>query len=283
VDALRQIDTWDVPNAAAAVLGREGELGSRGDRERVYRLASVTKLMTALACLVAAEEGVVDLDAPAGPPGSTIRHLLAHASGLPFEGAGPPLARPGTRRIYSNVGFEMLADAVAGRAEMPFDQYLHAAVFEPLRMSRCELLGSPAAGVHASLDDLVRFARELQSPTLVAAETLAEATSVQFPGLAGILPGVGRYDPLDWGLGFELKDAKNAHWSGSRTSPPAFGHFGGSGTFLWVDPEPGIACVCLTDREFGPWALDAWPRLSDEVLEESGRGTSSSQPPGDEP
>jgi len=272
-----------VPNAAVAVLGREGEFGSRGDRERVYRLASVTKLMTALACLVAAEEGVVDLDEPAGPPGSTIRHLLAHASGLPFEGAGPPLARPGARRIYSNVGFEALADAVAGRAEMPFDQYLHAAVFEPLRMSRCELLGSPAADVHASLDDVVRFARELQSPTLVAAETLAEATRVQFPGLAGILPGVGRYDPLDWGLGFELKDAKQGHWSGSRTSPHAFGHFGGSGTFLWVDPERGIACVCLTDREFGPWALDAWPRLSDEVLEEGGRGTNSSPPPGDEP
>jgi CubicO group peptidase (beta-lactamase class C family) len=270
VDALRQIDVWDVPNAAVAVLGREGELGSRGHRERVYRLASVTKLMTALAALVAAEEGVVDLDEPAGPPGSTIRHLLAHASGLPFEGAGPPLARPGTRRIYSNVGFEVLANAVAGHAEMPFDQYLHAAVFEPLRMTRCELLGSPAADVHASLDDLVRFARELQAPTLVAVETLAEATTVQFPGLAGILPGIGRYDPLDWGLGFELKDAKKGHWSGSRTSPQAFGHFGGSGTFLWVDPEPGIACVCVTDREFDRWALEAWPRLSDAVLAETG-------------
>lgn len=265
MDALRQVDAWEVPSAAAAVIGRRGELGSRGDRERVYRLASVTKLMTALACLVAAEEGVVDLDEPAGPPGSTIRHLLAHASGLPFEGDGPPLARPGTRRIYSNAGFEALAVAVAERAEMPFGEYLHAAVFAPLGLG-AELRGSPAAGAHASLADLVRFARELLAPTLVSAETLAEATSVQFPGLAGVLPGIGRYDPLDWGLGFELKDRKEAHWSGSRTSPQAFGHFGGSGTFLWVDPTPGIACACLTDREFGPWALEAWPRLSDAVL-----------------
>jgi CubicO group peptidase (beta-lactamase class C family) len=119
------------------------------------------------------------------------------------------------------------------------------------------------------LDDVVRFARELQAPTLVAVETLTEATSVQFPGLAGILPGVGRYDPLDWGLGFELKDAKKGHRSGSRTSPKAFGHFGGSGTFLWVDPEPGIACACLTDREFDSWALESWPRLSDAVLAET--------------
>ena len=271
MDALRQIDGWPVDNASAAVLGRESELGSRGDRDRVYRLASVTKLMTALACLVAAEEGVVDLDEPAGPPGSKIRHLLAHASGLPFEGDGPPLARPGTRRIYSNTGFEVLATAVAEGAEMPFVEYLRAAVFEPLGMARSELRGSPASDVYAPLDDLTRFARELLAPTLVSAETLAEATSVQFPGLAGILPGIGRYDPLDWGLGFELKDAKEGHWSGRRTSPPAFGHFGGSGTFLWIDPGPGIACACLTDREFGPWALDAWPVLSDAVLDEAAR------------
>jgi CubicO group peptidase (beta-lactamase class C family) len=268
VEALRQIDAWQVDNAAAAVIGPQGELGSRGDRDRVYRLASVTKLMTTLACLVAAEEGVIDLDEPAGPPGSTVRHLLAHASGLPFESGGAPIARPGTRRIYSNAGFEVLADHVAGRAEMPFAEYLRGAVFAPLGLG-AELQGSPAAGVHASLEDVLRFAQELTAPTLVAAETFAEATSVQFPGLAGVLPGVGRYDRLDWGLGFELKDEKKGHWSGTRTSPQAFGHFGGSGTFLWVDPVAGITCACLTDREFGPWALEAWPRLSDAVLAEA--------------
>lgn len=270
MEALRQIDAWDVDNAAAGVLGRAGEIGSHGDRDHVFRLASVTKLMTALACLVAAEEGVIDLDEPAGPPGSTIRHLLAHTSGLPFEPGGPPIARPGARRIYSNAGFEVLAQTVADRAEMPFAEYLRAAVFEPLGLTRTELTGSPAAGVQAPLDDVVRLAAELLAPTLVSAETFAEATTVQFPGLAGVLPGVGRFDPLDWGLGFELKDAKDPHWSGSRTSPRAFGHFGGSGTFLWVDPEPGLACACLTDREFGPWALDVWPQLSDAVLGEAG-------------
>lgn len=269
MDVLRQVDEWGADNAAIAVLGRAGELGAHGDREHDFRLASVTKLMTAFACLVAAEEGVIDLDERAGPPGSTIRHLLGHTSGLPFEPGGPPIARPGTRRIYSNAGFEALADAVAKRAEMPFADYLRAAVFEPLGLARAELRGSPAADVHAPLSDVTRFAAELLAPTLVSPETFAEATSVQFPGLSGVLPGVGRYDPLDWGLGFELKDAKDPHWSGSRTSPRAFGHFGGSGTFLWVDPDAGIACACLADREFGPWALEAWPRLSDAVLAEA--------------
>src|SRR5690348_4980150 len=152
MDALRQVDGWEADNVAVAVLGQRGELGSRGDREHLFRLASVTKLMTGLACLVAAEEGVVDLDEPAGPPGSTIRHLLAHSSGLPFESGGTPIARPGTRQIYSNAGFEALAQAVADRAEMPFAEYLRAAVFEPLQLTRTELTGSAAAGVDAPLD-----------------------------------------------------------------------------------------------------------------------------------
>ena len=78
---------WDVPFAAAGVT-RAGRRRSRpaATRAVAVRLASVSKPVTALATLVAAEEGVVDLDEPAGPPGSTVRHLLAHASGLPFEG-----------------------------------------------------------------------------------------------------------------------------------------------------------------------------------------------------
>jgi len=239
----------------------------RGPVDRILRWASVTKLVTALAALVAAEEGVIDLDEPAGPEGSTVRHLLAHASGLPFE-PGAPAGRPGQRRVYSNVGFEVLADHVAERAEMPFADYLTAGVLRPLQLD-AELRGSPASELHGTLDDLLRLAHELQRPTLVASETLAEATSVQFPGLAGVLPDFGRMTPNDWGLGFELRDAKSPHWTGARNSPRTFGHFGGSGTFLWVDPEEQVALGCLTDLEFGEWAKDAWPRLSDAVLAEA--------------
>jgi CubicO group peptidase (beta-lactamase class C family) len=264
-EALRQIEGWPASFAAAGVV-RDGDVvATLGARDELVRWASVTKLVTTLAALVAAEEGVIDLDEPAGPEGSTVRHLLAHASGLPFE-PGAPAGRPGQRRIYSNVGFEALAEHIAARAEIPFAEYLAAGVLEPLGMG-AELRGSPAADLHGSLDDLLTFAQELQRPTLIAPETLAEATTVQFPGLVGVLPDFGRFDPNDWGLGFELRDAKSPHWTGANNSSRTFGHFGGSGTFLWIDPEVGLGLGVLTNLDFGDWSKEAWPRLSDTVLE----------------
>ena len=267
MESLREVDGWPAENVAVGVRRGDEILDVRGAASREFRWASVTKPVTALAVLVAAEEGIVDLDEPAGPPGSTVRHLLAHASGLPFEGR-QPIAPPGKRRIYSNTGFEVLGEAVAERAEMPFAEYLRQAVLDPLEMA-AELRGSAGSGLHGNLNDLLALARELLAPTVIAPETLAEATTVQFPGLAGVIPEMGRFDPNDWGLGFELKDAKPGHWSGTRTSTRTFGHWGGSGTFVWIDPEAGLALGCLTDLGFGDWAKEAWPKLSDAVYEEA--------------
>ncbi len=269
--ALEQIDSWPAPTAAAAVVRPDGVVAQRGPADVVLPWASVTKLLTACAALVAAEEGVLDLDEPAGPPGSTVRHLLAHASGLPFEG-DRPIARVGERRIYSNAGFDLLGRLLAERAEMPFAEYLQAAILDPLQLANTALRGRPSEGLAGPLADLATIGRELLAPTLVAPETLAEATDVAFPGLVGVLPGLGRQEPNDWGLGFELKDAKRPHWTGSRNSPRSFGHFGGAGTFLWVDPDARVACTCLTDLEFGEWALAAWPPFSDAILAELATG-----------
>ena len=265
--ALDQIDGWPAPHAAAGVTDRDGVVAVRGPADLVLPWASVTKLLTATAVLVAAEEGIVELDGPAGPEGATVRHLLAHASGLPLDGESP-IARPGERRIYSNSGYEALAQLVAGRAEMRFPDYLAEAVLGPLGLNGTDLRGSAAHGAVGPLDDLLRLGRELLAPLLVAPETLAEATETAFPGLNGVLPGFGRQEPNDWGLGFELRDAKSPHWTGARNSRQTFGHFGRSGTFLWVDPDARLGCACLTDLEFGEWAVEAWPRLSDAVLEE---------------
>jgi CubicO group peptidase (beta-lactamase class C family) len=263
VEALRQVDGWPCDHVAVGVTGAVE--ATHGEVDRRFAWASVTKLASAVAMLVAAEEGIVDLDEPAGPPGATFRHLLAHASGLPFD-EGAPVARPGTRRVYSNYGFEVAAALVAERAEMPFAAYF-ASVWDGTGV---ELEGSAGSGAAGSLGALLAVARELQAPARLAPETLEEARTVQFPGLDGVLPGFGRQEPNDWGLGLELRDGKTPHWTGRTCSPRTYGHFGRSGTFLWVDPDAGVALACLTDLPFGDWAADAWPRLADAVLAEAG-------------
>ncbi|MGB8791674.1 MAG: serine hydrolase domain-containing protein [Mycobacterium sp.] len=266
--ALDALEDWPVPAAAAAVVGRSGVLASHGDTERQFALASVTKLLVARAAQIAIEEGAVDLDTAAGPPGSTVRHLLAHASGLAMD-SDETLAKPGARRIYSNYGFGVLAETVQRAAGIEFGRYLAEAVFEPLDMTATRLDGGAQAagfGATSTVADLAAFAGDLLTPTTVSAQMHADATTVQFPGLNGVLPGYGQQRPNDWGLGFEIKDAKSPHWTGAKNSAASYGHFGQSGTLIWADPQVKLALVVLTDRDFGDWALPLWPALSDRVL-----------------
>ncbi|MEU0678375.1 serine hydrolase domain-containing protein [Streptomyces albogriseolus] len=266
--SLASIENWPVPTAAAGVVRADGAvLGTHGPAGHRFPLASVTKPLAAYAVLVAYEEGAVELDEPAGPDGATVRHLLAHTSGLAFDEHRVTSA-PGERRLYSNAGFEQLGDHVEKATEIPFAEYLRQAVLEPLGMASTSLEGSPAKDGVSTVEDLLRFAAEVQAPRLVDPRTVAAAMTVQYPGTKGVLPGYGHQNPNDWGLGFEIRDGKSPHWTGASSSPRAFGHFGQSGTFLWIDPDAGAACVALTDRAFGPWAVEAWPPFTDAVLAE---------------
>jgi len=264
----RHLARWPGP-AALAVLGPDLPVASSGPAEEVFAWASVTKLLVALATWVAVEEGTVSFDDQAGPPGSTLAHLLAHAAGLAFEG-GRPIAPPGRRRGYSNAGVELAAAHLARATDMPFGEYLEEAVLAPLGMAATRLQGSPAHGASGPLTDLAALAAELARPTLVSAAMLRRATSVAWPGLAGVLPGFGRQDPCDWGLGPEVKGAKSPHWTGAANSPSTFGHFGQSGSLLWVDPERSLGLVGLGPVPFGPWATEAWPAVADAVIAAAG-------------
>ncbi|MFK0152118.1 serine hydrolase domain-containing protein [Streptomyces sp. NPDC090499] len=269
LNSLASIENWPVPTAAAGVVRTDGTvLGTHGPVDHRFPLASVTKPLAAYAVLVAYEEGAVELDEPAGPEGATVRHLLAHTSGLAFD-EHRVTAPPGERRLYSNAGFEVLGEHVAKATEMPFAEYARQAVLEPLSMTSTSLEGSPAKDGVSSVSDLLRFAAELQAPRLLDPRTVAEATlTVQYPGTKGVLPGYGHQNPNDWGLGYEIRDSKSPHWTGASSSPRTFGHFGQAGTFLWVDPDAGVACVALTDRAFGPWAIETWPAFTEAVLAE---------------
>jgi CubicO group peptidase (beta-lactamase class C family) len=266
--ALDAVVDWPVPAAAAAVIGPDGVLATHGDTKQVFVLASVTKPLVARAVHIAIEEGVVELDTPAGPPGSTVRHLLAHASGLAMH-TDRMLAKPGTRRMYSNYGFTVLAETVEQESGIEFGRYLIEAVCEPLAMGSTRLDGGTAAagfGATSTVADLAAFAGDLLRPATVSPELHDDATTVQFPGLDGVLPGYGVQRPNDWGLGFEIRDSKSPHWTGGRNSARTYGHFGQAGGFIWADPKAQLAMVALTDRDFGEWALDLWPAISDAVI-----------------
>lgn len=265
--SLEQIDDWPAPHVAAAVTTAERTIAVRGAADRIFPLASVTKLLSSTAVLIAVEEGVLDLDDPAGPPGATVRHLLAHTSGLAFNDLQIH-ARPGARRIYSNSGYAVLGDVVAERSGFAFADYLAEAVTAPLGLSDTVLAGPAGHGGRSTVTDMAVFARELLRPTLLAAQTHADAMSVAFPGLDGVLPGYGVQRPNDWGLGPEIRGGKHPHWTGSTNSPGTVGHFGQSGTLCWADPAAGVALVVLTDRTFGEWCMPLWPALADAVLAE---------------
>lgn len=269
---------WPVPHVSAAAVvvgdGAQPLVHRIGDVELSYRIASISKPIAAWAMLVAVEEGLLALDSPVGQPGCTLAHLLAHAGGYAFDG-DEPVSAPGRRRIYSNTGIELAAAAVATAAAMPFEQYLREAVLEPLGMARTELRGSPAHAIFSTVDDVVRFLAEVIDPTLLSEATATAATTPFLPELAGIVPGIGRFDPCPWGLGFEIHGTKHPHWMGARNSASACGHFGGSGTMCWIDRDAvagrQLALVALTDLAFDEWSIEAvrsWRDLSDAFIAE---------------
>ena len=265
---LTLVSSWPVATAAAATVRFDGTVDTIGPTSHIFHLASVGKVVATWAILVAVEDGSIALDTAIGQPGCTLRHLLSHAGGYPFEGEEPILA-PERRRIYSNAGIDLATAAVAARTGIPFVDYLGEAVLQPLGMSSTELRGAASNGLFGTVDDLSRFLGEMINPTLLSRATVSEATTIQFPSLAGRLPGMGIYEPCPWGLGVEIKGEKVPHWMGATNSPFSFGHFGGSGTMMWVDPVARTSLVALTDRRFDEWALSAlrvWPELSDAVV-----------------
>jgi CubicO group peptidase (beta-lactamase class C family) len=271
MDAIEAVDSWPATTVAAGWCRADDAPTSIGPADHVFALASVTKPLVAYAVLIAVEEGSLSLDAPAGPAGSTVAHLLSHSSGLAPEYAeNATLSRLATRRIYSNYGYEILGLTLETATDFRLAAYLSEAVLEPLGMDQTRLIGSPAHGASSSVNDLLKFGAELLNPTLISTETLQRATGPHLPDLIGVLPGFGRQNPNTWGLGFEIKHSKQPHWTGTVNSPATFGHFGRSGTFFWLDPEAGLFCTALTDKTFGPWAAETWPVFSDLVVSQFG-------------
>lgn len=261
IEAL--LSDWPADHAAICASRLDGsEQISFGQVGRIFEIASVTKLLTALVTHIAVEEGSLALTDTA-PTGEAIADLLAHASGLGPD--GNPLAAARTRRIYSNDGYERLATAVEHATGMPFGDYWHEAL-NPLGLDTLSLDGSAAHGAVGTVTDVHVAVRALGEPGLIAAETIQRLRIPHLPQLGGVLPGFGRQDPNLWGLGPEIRGDKSPHWTGVSNSHATYGHFGAAGTFCWIDPNANVVLSAFSDQPFGDWAIASWPRLSDAVL-----------------
>jgi CubicO group peptidase (beta-lactamase class C family) len=149
--------------AHAAVAGlRDVAAGAPVTADTVFRIGSVTKTVTAAAILKLRDDGKLSLDEPAATylpelagvrypsadaPFITLRHLLAHRSGLPRDRKGTAAERaalldgmvleftPGERESYSNFGFSVLGLVVERVANEPYAAYVQKAFFTPLGMT----------------------------------------------------------------------------------------------------------------------------------------------------
>ncbi len=269
--------SWPAKQFGVAVL-HDYDVATFGDTQHIFHLASVTKLLTAWTVHIACEEGSVSLDDNVGQSGCTVEHLLAHAGGYSFDG-DQPIATPGSRRIYSNTGYELLAQHLESQTGIDFATYMHEAVCEPLGISSTTLRystekvgsvqknGSAAKDGWSNIDDLILFVSELRRPRLISRDTYIRAVTPAFPDLAGIVPGFGKSDPSLWGLGPEIKGLKDPHWTAPHGATSTFGHFGSAGTFVWVDPVANVAVALLSNTPFDDWGPKFWAPFNQCVLD----------------
>jgi len=123
-------------------------------------------------------------------------------------------------------------------------------------------LGAPWGGMMSTADDLAIFLRHLLTisagePGVLHPNLLQTMTSNQLERLPHIDPAIARSTP--WGLGWQLNWPSHARGFGSMLPPNAYGHWGATGTLLWVDPDSELYGVVLTSA---PISLEDRPPLS---------------------
>lgn len=253
-----------------AFFNEDETLYAAGDLTSTFPLASVTKILAGRAILIAVEEGFINLDEERliGYPSesTSLRALLAHVSGVSFNSADR-VAAVGQRRTYTNYAFEVAGAWVAERVGLPFTDWLDESVVAPLLLQDTFVEGSCAYSGIGSARDLITLGRELLEPKLISAELALQACTVQWPGIRGVTPGYGSYADNTWGLGLELRGDKQVTWFPTISEGGTFGHFGQSGSFLWVAPESRFGAVFVGAEPFGNWHKQHWSRLNDWLIE----------------
>jgi CubicO group peptidase (beta-lactamase class C family) len=222
-----------------------------------------------------------------------------------YPAVAPVLAR-GARRVYSNPAYATAAAVVEAASGMAFASYLAAGVTEPLGMTTTTLgladadavawvhdaglwlpgvalfnaaafrrMPLPQSGGWSTARDYTRFLRLVLGQGVVddvrlLSDTTASAMLTNQGGpLAGGVESFMTWDRADWAIGFELRDAKTPHWTGSALSDQAATHFGASGTLCFVDPAHGVCATMFCNRAtYSGWIRrdDAWPAIVADIV-----------------
>lgn len=271
--------------------------------DTVFDLASLTKpVATATAIMMLVEKGRLHLDDAAsrhlpeftghGKERITIEHLLLHTSGLIADNPladyehDPetawkrlcdlkPLASPGERFIYSDVGYIVLGKLVERVGGLSLDQFTHRHVFHPLGMRetgflpdeklrpriaptemrmgrwlrgevhdpRAARLGGVAghAGLFSTADDLAVFVQMLLNGGQVNGRRILDGKTVAEMTRPRQIPGGLR------ALGWDVETAYSGN-RGERFPVGSFGHTGFTGTSLWIDPASQTGVIFLSNR-----------------------------------
>lgn len=240
-----------------------------GDITAEFPLASVTKLFAARGFLIAIERGIIRLEdvreVGFPPEETTFRQLISHVSGVSFD-SPTRCASAGKKRVYTNFAFEEADRWVSSQLGTCFADWLDENVVAPLELQDTYIPGSVAHSGRGSVRDLVRLGQELLTPQLVSFSLAEHARTVQFSGLRGVTPGFGSYADNQWGLGMEIRADKQHTWFPLLSEGATFGHFGRSGSFLWVAPESGFGAAFLGAEPTGQWHKDHWSRLNDWLI-----------------
>jgi serine-type D-Ala-D-Ala carboxypeptidase len=280
----------------------------------IYDLASLTKVVAATtAVMLLVEDGTLHLDArvrwylPAFSGGDkdhvTIRHLLAHTSGLPAgantsapsraESLGralavPLRARPGQRVEYSDIGFVVLWAAAEAAYGGSLEELLERRVFDPLEMWFTSFRPGAACFRCAPTDERPGYRGVVHDPIArrldgVTGNAGLFSTVHDLSRFAAMLVNGGELDGVrilqrstvdlftrrqagagTRALGWDTPDLRGNGAAGLHISPSAFGHTGFTGTSMWIDPGRGTWVVLLSNRTYRP----AGPNRMQEIRRE---------------
>jgi beta-glucosidase-like glycosyl hydrolase/CubicO group peptidase (beta-lactamase class C family) len=308
--------------------------------DTIYDAASLTKpVATATLVAMEAEAGRIGLDLPVarylpewndGPNPDwrkivTIRNLLTHSSGLPAHKpyfltlkskreyvaaiCKEPLEyAPGTKTIYSDLGFILLGEILERTTGKPVDQLAQSLIFAPLDMAgtmfnppssllsriaptendtsfrkalvqgavhdeNAAAMGGVAghAGLFTTAPDLATFCQMLLNGGIYGHHRLMNrATVLQFTAPQAL---AGNARTLGW-----MSPTPNSS-SGRYFSARSFGHLGFSGTSIWIDPDRQLFVILLTNRVYPTRENDkitaVRPAVHDAVIESLGLAPSA--------